>query len=319
MNSTQTYAENQTVIGYFDDRDRAEHALYALRDQGFTSAHIGVAHRGFSSRGSATSRTKNAGEGIWDKIKNFFEGHPEAEPYADERQRGDMATREITDDPDSSSYSQEDIHHSLTGMSIPGYRSRYFSRKFGTSQNGTIVTVNARDRVTEAERILRDNGADLGDSASESADYSSNESPEIRNRELSNQTGPTEDVQNIQLLGEVLRVHKDRVNRGEVVVRKNVVNDTQTVQVPVTREELILERRPASGETQTRGTVGESKEVRIPLNEETASLDKDTVVREEIAVGKKPVREVRDLSSDVRREELEVDDETASRDRAANE
>jgi uncharacterized protein (TIGR02271 family) len=105
-------------------------------------------------------------------------------------------------------------------------------------------------------------------------------------------------------------VQKERVSRGEVRLRKEVITDTQTVQVPVTREELVIERRPTDSTTAASGTVGEGQEIRIPLSEETASLDKSTVVREEVAVGKKPVGEVRDLTGEVRREELVVDDGT---------
>lgn len=50
-----------------------------------------------------------------------------------------------------------------------------------------------------------------------------------------------------------------------------------------------------------------------PGSEETAAVDKGTVVREEVAVGKKPVQDVRDLSGEVRREELVVDDQTRKR------
>jgi len=357
MEQTQTYAQNQTVVGYFNDQDRAEHALDELRDAGFTSAHIGVAHRGFSSSGSATSKTKHAAEGMWDKVKNFFEGGS-AEPYADERTRGDMATREITDTSGSGSsysYSDDDIHHSLTGMSVPEHRSRYFSHKLGTNDKGCILTVNAEGRTADAERILRDNGADLGENASTSTDYttpsaaagyaagsnydqtrseyhppeSTSESARestgfygsSANREAAyddrNRNRGQEDVENIQLLGEVLRVHKDRINRGEVVIRKDIVTETQNLQVPVTREELVVERRDVSADTPARGRVGENQEIRIPLTEETASVDKGTVVREEVAVGKRPVQEVRDLSGEVRREELVVDDQT--RKRAVNE
>jgi uncharacterized protein (TIGR02271 family) len=114
---------------------------------------------------------------------------------------------------------------------------------------------------------------------------------------------------NIQLLGEILRVHKDRVSRGEVRLRKEVVTETQTVQVPVAREELVIERRPVDQATPTTGSIGES-EIRIPLSEERASVDTSTVVREEVAVGKKPIQEVRDLTGKVRREELVVEDPT---------
>jgi len=349
MDQTNTYTENQTIVGYFDSSDRAERALDELKDAGFTSAHLGVAHRG----GSVANKAANAGESMWDKVKNFFEGGPEN--YADERTRGDFGTREITD-PDtnsSSAYTHDDLHHSLTGMDVPEHRSRYLSQRFGSSDQGCVLTVKAGPRAAEAERILRDNGADLGENASASADYSAPSAyaagssydqsprgeysaPESTSESARESTGSydyspdrdaayddrnsnrgQQDVQNIQLLGEVLRVHKDRVNRGEVVIRKDIITETQNVQVPVTREELVVERRDVSGETPARGSIGENQELRIPLSEETASVDKGTVVREEVAVGKRPVQEVRDLSGEVRREELVVDDQT--RKRAVNE
>ena len=297
MDQTRSYAKNQTVVGYFENREQAELGLQALRDAGFTSAHVGVAH-GSYSRESESSKAKQTGHGVWEKIKEFFEGSPEN--YADERTRGDLGTREVTN-PDQSSYSgysHDELYNSLSGMSIPEYRSRYFSSRLRTNPDAAIVTVNVDGRASEAERILREFGADLGETATETNQYA----------EAKQSTG--EDTRNIQLLGEVLRVHKDRINRGEAVIRKEVVADTQTVQVPVTREELVVERRPVSGEAQARGKVGEEREIRIPLTEETASVDKDTVVREEVAVGKKPVREVRDLSDEVRREELVVEDKT---------
>jgi len=358
MDQTNTYTGNQTIVGYFESSDRAERALDELKDAGFTSAHIGMAHRGGSSARSAAHKTENAAHNMWDKVKNFFEGGPEN--YADERTRGDFGTREITDPdlgnrdtriPPSSSYSHDDLNHSLTGMNVPEHRSRYFSQRFRSSDEGCILTVNAGARAAEAERILRDNGADIGDSASETADYSgaaagsyaagsydagrrpgeynAPESTSESAREVTGNYGDldlnrdrdlnrTEDVQNIQLLGEVLRVHKDRINAGEVVVRKDIITETQTVQVPVTREELVVERHDVRDDTPARGSVGDDKEIRIPLTEETASVDKGTVVREEVAVGKRPVQEVRDLSGEVRREELVVDDQT-NRKRAVNE
>lgn len=326
---TQSYAENQTVAGYFDDHAKAERALQELRDAGFTSAHLGVAHRGGSSAtgtagsvtgkaGAAAEHTKEAAHGVWDKVKNFFEGG--VEPYADERTQGDLANREITRNPaDDYSYGRDDIHHSLTGLSVPQDRSRYLGDRFNSGDSGAIVTVNAGPRAAEAEEILRDNGADLGQDAvgytGSTGDYGTGTTGTTG---TTGQTGQVEGVQNIQLLGEVLRVHKERIARGEVVVRKDVITENQTVQVPVVREELVIERHPATGEAQATGTVGENREIRIPLTEETASVDKGTVVREEVAVGKKPVSEVRELNGEVRHEELVVDDESNRR-RAVNE
>jgi uncharacterized protein (TIGR02271 family) len=304
-----------TLVGFFEDDADARQAVEALHGAGFTSVHIGVAHRGGSTLPSDSS-SSSAGEkatGTWDKIKSLFQGN-EAEPYADERTQGDLANREITQNQADATrfaanendrkeqYDTSDLHGSFTGLNIPEERSRYFHHRFTSSRSGAVVTVNAGDRIPDAESILRRYNADLGNDA-ENYNYSETETGS------SQQLGEGREQSNIQLLGEVLRIHKDRVSRGEVRIRKEVITETQTVQVPVTREELVIERRPVDQATPATGSIGES-EIRIPLSEELASVDTSTVVREEVAVGKKPIQEVRDLTGEVRREELVVEDPT---------
>jgi uncharacterized protein (TIGR02271 family) len=265
---------------------------------------------------------KEKATSTWEKIKSMFQGN-EAEPYADERTQGDLANREITQNPGDANrsaaypnnrenqydqYDTSDLQGSFTGLNIPEQRSRYFQHRIANSQKGAVVTVNAGDRAAEAESILRRYNADLGEDA-ENYNYSEPETDSSRQPGLDQAENRNQNQNNIQLLGEVLRVHKDRVSRGEVRIRKEVITETQTVQVPVTREELVVERRPVDQATPATGSIGES-EVRIPLSEERASVDKSTVVREEVAVGKKPVQEVRDVSGEVRREELVVEDPT---------
>lgn len=308
-----------TVAGFFNDHADAERAVSALRDAGFTSAHIGVAHRGgdaISGTGNTTGGTVSStahaagqkAEGAWDKFKGFFSGDS-AEPYADERQSGDLATREITSaDNNQSGYDTTDLHGTMSGLSVPEDRSRYFSHRFAGSDKGAVVTVSAPGREGEARSILGQYGADFGENAAD-YDYDSADS----SRTLAGNAGAAVDtasVQNIQLLGEALRVHKDRISRGEVRLRKEVVTDMQTIQVPVSREELVIERHAATGNTAAAGTIGAAEEIRIPLSEERAGIDKQTFVREEVSVGKRSVEEVRELKDDVRHEELVVEDET---------
>jgi uncharacterized protein (TIGR02271 family) len=320
---TQTQTGTGTIVGFFEDDAEARQAVEALHQAGFTSAHIGVAHRGGSTirTDSSSSSVKEKATSTWDKIKSMFQGN-EAEPYADERTQGDLANREVTQNPaDTNRYANQndregqydqydtsDLHGSFTGLNIPEQRSRYFQNRITNSQNGAVVTVNAGDRVGEAESILLRYNADLGDDA-ENYNYSETETGTSQQPNQGRAQDLEGEQNNIQLLGEVLRVHKDRVSRGEVRIRKEVITETQTVQVPVTREELVIERRPVDQATPATGSIGES-EIRIPLSEERASVDTSTVVREEVAVGKKPVQDVRDLTGEVRREELVVEDPT---------
>jgi len=339
-----TNISSSTVVAYFSTESAAEKAVSQLRDAGFTSKQIGVASRSSQAgygevytdntnndvypakAANATDTTWNADtaatspatldktkkpaaaghESAWDKVRNFFSGSETVEPYADEQAKENFASHEITT---GNEYSRDDIHGSLTGLSVPEERSRYFGHRFGKGEQGAVVTVNASGREAEAEQILTENGGDLGN------DFAGYDYSDGNANYTDGNTNAVAGQQRIQLLGEVLRVHKDRVNRGEVRIRKEVITETQTVEVPVTREELVIERTAPTDVHAVGGRVGEGSEIRIPLSEEVASVDKDTVVREEVAVGKRAVGSVSSIGDNVSREELVVEDTTRIIDR----
>ena len=316
-------ATTGTVAGFFDSETQATRAMSDLVNAGFTQNQIGMALSSGTGSGaarpmesgdrssttgttggSAVQHAAQAGEGVWDKMKSFFTGN-EAEPYAGETSKGASSTREITDDAYGEGYDNDGytdaVHHSLSGLSVPTERASYFNSRFSQGHQGAVVTVTAGDRATEAEAILKRNGADLGDAPQSFAASAAPVDTE------------TAAQQNIRLYGEVLRVHKDRISRGEVRLRKETITDTQTIQVPVTREELVIERVPVSGEVAAAGTDAfADQEIRIPLSEERASVDKQAVVQEEIHVGKREVGSTQSFDETVRHEQLKVDDETKS-------
>jgi uncharacterized protein (TIGR02271 family) len=112
----------------------------------------------------------------------------------------------------------------------------------------------------------------------------------------------------MQLREERLNVTKEQVRTGDAKVRKEVHTEHKQITVPVEREELVIERRPAHG----RAAAGDIKaeEIRIPLKEEKVNVSKETVVKEEVSVGKRKVQDQRTVDADLKREELVVEDET---------
>jgi uncharacterized protein (TIGR02271 family) len=159
------------------------------------------------------------------------------------------------------------------------------------NHGGGLITVRTGDRFNEAEAILtRNHGQIDRDFASA---WESNAAAETGQRR-------------IQLLSEVLRVHKERVSHGEVRLRKEVHTETQNVQVPVTHEEVVIERTQG-GQTPASRQVGADQEIRIPLSEERVQVEKVPVVREEVNVRKRPVSDTQNVSDEVRREELKVE------------
>lgn len=191
--------------------------------------------------------------------------------------------------------SSEDIDYrdSASGMSWDQKRADYYYR--GIGRGGALVSVTG-PRIEEARRVLQSAGGDLRESGFEEAAGSAG--------------GDLQQDYHIQLRGEVLRTFKERVQRGEVRLRKEVVTENKTVEVPVTREELVVERVPVSGQDAAKAAeIGTDKEIRVPLAEERARVEKQPVVQDEVRVGKRPVQKIERVSDDVRHEELRVDKE----------
>jgi len=124
-------------------------------------------------------------------------------------------------------------------------------------------------------------------------------------------SGWTRDAWNktIQLREERLRAVKETQEAGSVTINKEVVTEQQAIDVPVTHEEVVIERHPVAERPSSGATIGEGEEIRVPVEAERARLEKETVVAEELQVGKRPVTETEHLTGTVRREELRMDKE----------
>lgn len=123
------------------------------------------------------------------------------------------------------------------------------------------------------------------------------------------------DEERMRLHEERLQVNKDRVQTGEVNVGKRVVEDNQTIEVPVEREEVYVERRPVNEEVDGDSTIGrdayqEGDNIHIPLTEERVNVSKTDVVSEEIVVGKRKVQDTEVVKETVRKEEADIDDDS---------
>ena len=95
---------------------------------------------------------------------------------------------------------------------------------------------------------------------------------------------------------------------GELRVKKNVRTDRESVEVPTRHEEVSVERVPLSGEA-SEAEIGED-EVSVPVTEEEVVVSKRPVVKEEVRIRKDVVEDTQIVEEDVRREEIDVEDET---------
>ena len=109
---------------------------------------------------------------------------------------------------------------------------------------------------------------------------------------------------------EQLNVNKERVASGEARLRKYVVTDTESVEVPVEREEVRVERTPINAEDAKNynGTIsGDSEEASVTLHEERVNVNKETVPVEKINLKKDTVRDTETHTEELRKEQIDTD------------
>jgi len=114
---------------------------------------------------------------------------------------------------------------------------------------------------------------------------------------------------------EQVRVGTQTEAVGKARLRKYVVTENVTKTVPVQREEVRVEREPI-----TDGNVGDAldgpaiseEEHEMTLNEERVVVEKEAVPVERVRLEKDTVTEQQQVDEEVRKEKIEVDDETGT-------
>jgi uncharacterized protein (TIGR02271 family) len=121
-----------------------------------------------------------------------------------------------------------------------------------------------------------------------------------------------EDELRVKRSEEELRVGTREREAGALNVRKRVVTERERMEVPTRREEVTVERVPVEGEA-TEAEIGDD-EVRIPVTEEEVVVEKRPVAKEEVRIRKDVVEDTEVVEEDVRREEVDIDDQSTRRD-----
>jgi uncharacterized protein (TIGR02271 family) len=108
----------------------------------------------------------------------------------------------------------------------------------------------------------------------------------------------------VPLVEERLEPRKKEVIEEATIV-KEPKRETRQQEVQLTHEELILERRPVLEPTPTDESPVESRtEIKIPLKREEIENTKQSYVKEEVVVTKKPVSETQTVTEELTSEEI---------------
>ena len=112
----------------------------------------------------------------------------------------------------------------------------------------------------------------------------------------------------LPVVEEKLNISKTEFIYKEAKIIKEPVIQIEEIEVPLTREELILERRPAGENTpsvqNSEPPVTSRQEIKIPLKREEVELKKKIYVKEEVVVKKKRVVETKTITEEVKSERL---------------
>ena len=110
---------------------------------------------------------------------------------------------------------------------------------------------------------------------------------------------------------EELSVNKERQEAGRVRLRKDVVEERQSLNVPVTHEEVRVERVPV--DDQRASDLGPDafteKDIEVPLMGEQVVTDKRARVAEEVRLRKQAVTDQQRVSDTVKKERVRVEGE----------
>ncbi len=276
MNQDSNASGRGTVVaGLFRDADRGEGALADLKAAGFTRTEISQVSGQQSHEAAPTPPKTGADMG-----SPFFQEH-------------DSAASSFVAELMRLGFSKRDAHDLVDGV-VKGH---------------TLVTTDADTYVDRAVAILTQYNGDVR--YTEETSRAAAGSGAHGQSDIATATNVSEEDREIQLRAERLVVDKQRVQHGEARIRKEVVTEMRTIDVPVSHEELVIERHAVTGgAVDSAPLAGET--VRIPLSEEKVNISKETVVREEVEIGKRRVEGVERVGDTVRHEELRVDDATTT-------
>jgi uncharacterized protein (TIGR02271 family) len=197
--------------------------------------------------------------------------------------------RGATDDSDFGEVQEVGQHYVLTQKGMLSKEKFYIPKYVVQGFDGDTLWFNASQ-----DQLLgwkRDSPPDYN----EYSNYKTQESPaDVETR--------------IPLIEERLNVSK-RTSTSEATITKEPVIETKTVEVPVTHEELVVERRPAGESTAQAATerpVQSKTDMKVQLNKEEVQVTKEPYVKEEVVVKKRPVTETRTVSDTVTSEKVDA-------------
>ena len=254
----------------------------------------------------------------WAAVKTgLFGTHVSLVPLATAEYQNGTLTVPFTKDE----VQQAPHHDPGTELSVDEEKNLF--NQYGVSYSGDTAT--ARDSSADAEHRGQQSGrhetgqaqtgqvqtgqVQTGHDASQDRDRSS-ERTDHGDRTVGHDTsGPTTDNA-MTRSEEELHVGTETRESGRARLRKYVVTEQVTQTVPVAHEEVRVQREPITDANASAAHDGpgiSEEEHEVVLHEERPVVSKETVAKERVRLDTETVREERQISEEVRKEQIDID------------
>jgi uncharacterized protein (TIGR02271 family) len=295
--------QNSAVVGIFNSRTEADQAVDKLLQAGFTRDTIGVVARNHDGKTTTQHKAEDgtyaeegavaglvAGAGVAGLVSLGISVGviPVIGPIL---AVGPLAAALISA---AGGAAAAGLAGGLIGWGIPEHEAAFYESE--VQEGRYLVTVQAAGRHDEAWKILHTGGGYNYATASQVGRTTT-----APRGKASGTAG-----ESMTLHEEQLHATKDRVKTGEVTLRKEVVTEQRTINVPVQREEIVIERHAASGRASA-GDIKPGEVIRVPVSEERVHVEKETVATEEVSVGKRVIQDTEHVAGTVRKETAKVE------------
>jgi len=187
----------------------------------------------------------------------------------------------------------------LLGLGVSSEGANYYAQELGAGH--TVVSVRPDGHEQEAHNILHQYGGYDYEHQTAETQTAAGYKPGTASTQAQSSVQSTQSTagnvqdefhqpRSLKLREERLNVTKDREQTGEVNLRKEVVTEQKTVNVPVTHEEVVIEQHAVTGGQVDNTPIGEGESIRVPVSEEQVNVSKNTIVTGEVGISKRDVQ-----------------------------
>ena len=121
----------------------------------------------------------------------------------------------------------------------------------------------------------------------------------------------SQDQIRVPVMEEELEANKTVRQAGEVKVKKIVHTEFKHFTIPVMKEEIRVERAPVQAETSSEfpspNQAFNEETIKVPLMEEEVTISKRPVIKEEIRLTKERLIKEQEVSGEVRKEDVRIE------------